>query len=128
MLQCVCSVLQCVAVCLQRVLQCVAVCYSVLQCVYKMLQFVCSVSQCVVVCRSVSQCVAVYYSVLQSVAVCDIHTFKRLRHVTRVMTHMSHATHREVAVYCSVLQCVAVCCSVLTAPISTLCVTDSRHT
>ena len=96
MLQCVCSVLQCVGVCcsvLQRtcqhaiddagifgwlralqcaIVECVAVC--------------CSVLQCVTVCCRVLQCVAVRCSVLQRVAV-------------------------YVVVRCSVLQFVAVRCS-----------------
>ena len=54
--------LQCVAVCVAAY---VAVCCSVLQCVGSVLQCVavcCSVLQCVAVCYSVLQCVAVVIS------------------------------------------------------------------
>ena len=87
----------CVAVCCS-VLQCVAEC---LQCVYSVftvgLQYVCSVLQWVAVCCSVCavclQCVAVCCSVMQCVTACC-------------------SVSQCVAVCCSVLQCVAVCCSV----------------
>jgi len=85
-----CSVLQRIAVCLQRIaqprnrrLEMCAVC--------------CSVLQCVTVCYSVLQCVTVWYSVLQCVAVCC-------------------SALQCVAVCCSALQCVAVCLQRIAQP------------
>ena len=84
-LQCCCSVLQCVVVCC-RVLQLTYILGVVCCCVC------CGVLRCVAVCCGVLQCVAACCSVLQSVIV-DICTW--------------------CSMLLCVLQCVIVCCSVL---------------
>jgi len=62
-----CSVLQCVAVCIEQQSKCDVVCCSVLQCV----AVCCGELRRVAVCCSVLQCVAVRCSMVGHVAVCD---------------------------------------------------------
>ena len=112
-LQCVCTMLQCVAVrCeISRTLDdcClpVAVCCSVLQCV----AVCCSVLQCVAVCRSVLQCVASWIytklpSRLASLFLSLPHTECGGWAVFNVFTTLQHA-----ATHCNTLQHTATHCN-----------------